>query len=76
MAYTFRHRERGEDEEDISFSQYPRPADTPQVPEMECLEKQIKKAFTSHLKVKSLFPMNQQAGIFLLNMHGYLFGIF
>ncbi|CAJ1057922.1 iduronate 2-sulfatase isoform X2 [Xyrichtys novacula] len=31
LAYTFRHRERGEDEEAISFSQYPRPADTPQV---------------------------------------------
>ncbi|XP_034546642.1 iduronate 2-sulfatase isoform X2 [Notolabrus celidotus] len=31
LAYTFRHRERGENEEDISFSQYPRPADTPQV---------------------------------------------
>ncbi|XP_042349055.1 iduronate 2-sulfatase [Plectropomus leopardus] len=31
LAYTFRHRERGEDEEDISFSQYPRPAETPQV---------------------------------------------
>ncbi|XP_070819341.1 iduronate 2-sulfatase [Chaetodon trifascialis] len=30
LAYTFRHRERGEDEEAISFSQYPRPADTPQ----------------------------------------------
>ncbi|XP_029918348.1 iduronate 2-sulfatase [Myripristis murdjan] len=30
LAYTFRHRERGEDEEDIAFSQYPRPADTPQ----------------------------------------------
>lgn len=34
LAYTFRHKERGEDEEAISFSQYPRPADTPQVPEM------------------------------------------
>ncbi|XP_041654212.1 iduronate 2-sulfatase [Cheilinus undulatus] len=31
LAYTFRHRERGEDEEAVSFSQYPRPADTPQV---------------------------------------------
>eukprot|EP00064_Thunnus_orientalis_P022726 superscaffoldBa00007929_g22942 len=31
LAYTFRHRERGENEEAISFSQYPRPADTPQV---------------------------------------------
>ncbi|XP_073343334.1 iduronate 2-sulfatase [Pagrus major] len=31
LAHTFRHRERGEDEEAISFSQYPRPADTPQV---------------------------------------------
>uniref|UniRef100_UPI0037E812BD iduronate 2-sulfatase n=1 Tax=Semicossyphus pulcher TaxID=241346 RepID=UPI0037E812BD len=31
LAYTFHHRERGEDEEAISFSQYPRPADTPQV---------------------------------------------
>ncbi|CAK6969332.1 iduronate 2-sulfatase [Scomber scombrus] len=31
LAYTFRHRERGEDEEAISFSQYPRPADAPQV---------------------------------------------
>lgn len=30
LAYTFRHRERGEDEEDIAFSQYPRPAETPQ----------------------------------------------
>ncbi|AWP12491.1 putative iduronate 2-sulfatase [Scophthalmus maximus] len=30
LAYTFRHRERGEDEEAVSFSQYPRPADTPQ----------------------------------------------
>ncbi|XP_056239565.1 iduronate 2-sulfatase [Seriola aureovittata] len=31
LAHTFRHRERGEDEEAISFSQYPRPADAPQV---------------------------------------------
>lgn len=31
LAYTFRHKERGEDEEAISFSQYPRPADTPQL---------------------------------------------
>ncbi|XP_035525628.1 iduronate 2-sulfatase [Morone saxatilis] len=31
LAYTFQHREQGEDEEAISFSQYPRPADTPQV---------------------------------------------
>ncbi|XP_060935350.1 iduronate 2-sulfatase [Limanda limanda] len=31
LAYTFRHRERGEDEEAVSFSQYPRPADAPQV---------------------------------------------
>lgn len=31
LAYTFRHRERREDEEAISFSQYPRPADSPQV---------------------------------------------
>lgn len=31
LAYTFRHRERREDEEAISFSQYPRPADTPQI---------------------------------------------
>uniref|UniRef100_UPI003AAD873F iduronate 2-sulfatase n=1 Tax=Centroberyx gerrardi TaxID=166262 RepID=UPI003AAD873F len=31
LAYTFRWRERGKDAEDISFSQYPRPADTPQV---------------------------------------------
>lgn len=30
LAYTFRHRERGVDEEDIAFSQYPRPAETPQ----------------------------------------------
>ncbi|XP_040904199.1 iduronate 2-sulfatase isoform X4 [Toxotes jaculatrix] len=30
LAYTFRHRERGKNEEAISFSQYPRPADTPQ----------------------------------------------
>lgn len=33
LAYTFRHKERREDEEAIAFSQYPRPADTPQVPE-------------------------------------------
>ncbi|XP_029369006.1 iduronate 2-sulfatase [Echeneis naucrates] len=31
LAYTFQHRERGENEEAISFSQYPRPADAPQV---------------------------------------------
>ncbi|XP_074503995.1 iduronate 2-sulfatase [Sebastes fasciatus] len=31
LAHTFRHRERGENVEAISFSQYPRPADTPQV---------------------------------------------
>ncbi|XP_034739907.1 iduronate 2-sulfatase isoform X2 [Etheostoma cragini] len=31
LAYTFRHSEQGPDEEAISFSQYPRPADTPQV---------------------------------------------
>ncbi|GLD73394.1 iduronate 2-sulfatase isoform X2 [Lates japonicus] len=31
LAHTFRHAERREDEEAISFSQYPRPADTPQV---------------------------------------------
>nr|XP_046262551.1 iduronate 2-sulfatase [Scatophagus argus] len=31
LAHTFRHRERGENEEAIAFSQYPRPADTPQV---------------------------------------------
>lgn len=31
LAYTFRHKERREDEEAISFSQYPRPSDTPQV---------------------------------------------
>ncbi|KAM8733766.1 iduronate 2-sulfatase [Acanthopagrus schlegelii] len=31
LAYTFRHRERRVDEEAVSFSQYPRPADTPQV---------------------------------------------
>uniref|UniRef100_A0A8C4EH15 Iduronate 2-sulfatase n=1 Tax=Dicentrarchus labrax TaxID=13489 RepID=A0A8C4EH15_DICLA len=31
LAHTFRHRERGKDAEAISFSQYPRPADTPQV---------------------------------------------
>uniref|UniRef100_A0A3Q3WL15 Iduronate 2-sulfatase n=1 Tax=Mola mola TaxID=94237 RepID=A0A3Q3WL15_MOLML len=30
LAYTFRHIERKEDEEAISFSQYPRPSDTPQ----------------------------------------------
>uniref|UniRef100_A0A3P8WNY8 Iduronate 2-sulfatase n=1 Tax=Cynoglossus semilaevis TaxID=244447 RepID=A0A3P8WNY8_CYNSE len=30
LAYTFRHRERGVEAEAISFSQYPRPADTPQ----------------------------------------------
>lgn len=30
LAYTFHHRER-QDEEDIAFSQYPRPADAPQV---------------------------------------------
>uniref|UniRef100_A0A671Y9V6 Iduronate 2-sulfatase n=1 Tax=Sparus aurata TaxID=8175 RepID=A0A671Y9V6_SPAAU len=31
LAHTFRHRERRVDEEAVSFSQYPRPADTPQV---------------------------------------------
>ncbi|KAM7389019.1 hypothetical protein PAMP_023019 [Pampus punctatissimus] len=31
LAYTFRHRERRKDEEAVSFSQYPRPADTPQL---------------------------------------------
>ncbi|XP_047440620.1 iduronate 2-sulfatase [Mugil cephalus] len=31
LAHTFRHRERGVDAEEIAFSQYPRPADTPQV---------------------------------------------
>ncbi|XP_075999570.1 iduronate 2-sulfatase [Genypterus blacodes] len=31
LSYTFRRRERRKDEEDIAFSQYPRPADTPQV---------------------------------------------
>ncbi|XP_037636548.1 iduronate 2-sulfatase [Sebastes umbrosus] len=31
LAHTFRHREREENVEAISFSQYPRPADTPQV---------------------------------------------
>uniref|UniRef100_A0A8C9YFR8 Iduronate 2-sulfatase n=1 Tax=Sander lucioperca TaxID=283035 RepID=A0A8C9YFR8_SANLU len=31
LAYTFQHQEQGQDEEAISFSQYPRPADTPQV---------------------------------------------
>ncbi|KAM8848424.1 iduronate 2-sulfatase [Synchiropus picturatus] len=30
-AHVFRHKERGENEEAISFSQYPRPADTPQM---------------------------------------------
>ncbi|XP_068181528.1 iduronate 2-sulfatase-like isoform X1 [Antennarius striatus] len=30
LAHTFRHRERGENVEAIAFSQYPRPADTPQ----------------------------------------------
>ncbi|XP_063732888.1 iduronate 2-sulfatase isoform X3 [Eleginops maclovinus] len=30
LAYTFRHPERRENEEAVSFSQYPRPADTPQ----------------------------------------------
>ncbi|KAK1903970.1 Iduronate 2-sulfatase [Dissostichus eleginoides] len=30
LAYTFRRPERGENEEAVSFSQYPRPADTPQ----------------------------------------------
>lgn len=42
LANTFRYRERGVNEEAVSFSQYPRPADTPQVPETVCLEKQIK----------------------------------
>ncbi|XP_058504889.1 iduronate 2-sulfatase [Solea solea] len=31
LAHTFRRRERGKDEEAIAYSQYPRPADTPQV---------------------------------------------
>ncbi|KAM4621425.1 iduronate 2-sulfatase [Polymixia lowei] len=31
LAYTFQRREKRKQEEDISFSQYPRPADTPQV---------------------------------------------
>ncbi|XP_060904732.1 iduronate 2-sulfatase [Labrus mixtus] len=31
LAHTFQHRERGEHAEAVSFSQYPRPADTPQV---------------------------------------------
>ncbi|KAM7417134.1 hypothetical protein PAMA_016984 [Pampus argenteus] len=31
LAYTFRHRERRKDEEAVSFSQYPRPADAPQL---------------------------------------------
>ncbi|XP_045886414.1 iduronate 2-sulfatase isoform X2 [Micropterus dolomieu] len=31
LAYTFWHRETGVEEEAIAFSQYPRPADTPQV---------------------------------------------
>ncbi|KAG7278913.1 hypothetical protein CRUP_024922 [Coryphaenoides rupestris] len=31
LAYTFGRRERGKDDEDIAFSQYPRPADVPQV---------------------------------------------
>ncbi|KAF3837969.1 hypothetical protein F7725_009737 [Dissostichus mawsoni] len=35
LAYTFQRPERGENEEAVSFSQYPRPADTPQVPPPE-----------------------------------------
>lgn len=31
LAHTFQHRENQENEEAISFSQYPRPADTPQM---------------------------------------------
>ncbi|CAL8358392.1 unnamed protein product [Merluccius merluccius] len=31
LAYTFGRQERGKDDEDIAFSQYPRPADVPQV---------------------------------------------
>ncbi|TKS72722.1 Iduronate 2-sulfatase [Collichthys lucidus] len=31
LAYTFRHKEKTPDAEAVSFSQYPRPADTPQV---------------------------------------------
>ncbi|TMS17204.1 Iduronate 2-sulfatase [Larimichthys crocea] len=31
LAHTFRHKEKSVDAEAISFSQYPRPADTPQV---------------------------------------------
>ncbi|XP_056457040.1 iduronate 2-sulfatase [Gadus chalcogrammus] len=31
LAYTFGRLERGKDDEDIAFSQYPRPADVPQV---------------------------------------------
>lgn len=42
LAYTFRHRERGEDEEDIAFSQYPRPADAPQVPDGSVYKSKLK----------------------------------
>lgn len=31
LAHTFHHKERGKNAELIAFSQYPRPADTPQV---------------------------------------------
>lgn len=64
LAYTFWHRETGVEEEAIAFSQYPRPADTPQVPETGVFRKANEKAFMSCLKFK-LWVFCQLAGIFV-----------